>query len=107
MNVGEGDGATEDVRDVAGALQAETPLPVGPVRRLQIATGPGCEPEDGRGSASPEIVVLGDEVESVTGVGNGTGQVTLSQRKAGAMYGDGAWQTPERLLVRLLTVARR
>ena len=98
-NVRQGDGATKDIGDVAGALQTAHTLGIRAVRRLQVAARPRREPEDRRGGTTPDVVVLGDEVERTTGMLAGMRKIALRQSEAGTMHGDGSWQTPESLFV--------
>jgi hypothetical protein len=68
--------ATEDIRYVASPLQAAHALAVRAMRRLQVATGPGCESEDGGAGPAPQMIVGGDEVERPTSMVDGLTQIT-------------------------------
>ena len=73
--IGQGDCATDGVRDVPGPLQTRHAIGIRPVRCLEIPARPGCEPQERRCRSAPEMVVLRYEVERPPGVFHGAGHI--------------------------------
>ena len=59
----------------------------------------GREPEEPRGSSSPEKVVLGDQVKRPLRVFPGVGYIAQNQGEAGTPHGDRTGETAEFLFV--------
>ena len=98
-DVGQGEPAPDDVREVTGLLQARHGRGIPAGRRLEIPARPGGECQEPGCASTRKVVVLADEVQRPPGMGRGAGHVAEDQGLAGPVHGDRARQATERRLV--------
>jgi hypothetical protein len=98
-DISQGDYAPDGVSDVPGPLQMRDGIGTGLVCRLEIPARPTGESQQASRGSAPKVVVLGCEVQRLTGVAHGVGHIRQSQGACGTVHGDRARQTVKCLLV--------
>ncbi len=98
-DVGHRDGTPENVGDVAGAPHPGNGLGVLGERSVEVALGPGREPEQRVGGGPAHLVVVRREHEHALRMVDRAGDVAAHQRERGAVHLDRARQGRELRLV--------